>query len=138
MRTTLSNECPPTVLCEVNPFLPHRRGMDSRAVTALSTFGRWILGATPGQPLGWAVRTRAIAEVGRRLGLSIAEGSRATPDGDVVRCLGFDSYGVARGRPGHTDSHGRRAGVELTTPVVEWGCPADSRCHLSFLARRRS
>ena len=41
-----------------------------RNAAALSTFGRWILGATPGQPLGWAVRTRAIAEVGQRLGLS--------------------------------------------------------------------
>ena len=29
-----------------------------RDVAALSGFGRWILGATVGQPLGWAVRTR--------------------------------------------------------------------------------
>ena len=41
-----------------------------RDAAALSAFGRWILAATPGQPLGWAVRTRAIAEVGQRLGLS--------------------------------------------------------------------
>ena len=56
-----------------------------RDAAALSTFGRWILGATLGQPLGWAVRTRAIAEIGQRLGLSIAEGSRKTPDGDALR-----------------------------------------------------
>jgi hypothetical protein len=70
-------------------------------VAALSIFGRWILGATPGQPLGWAVRTRAIAEVGQRLGLSIAEGSRATPDGDVLRwrSAGLDEATAEPGLP---------------------------------------
>jgi glyoxalase-like protein len=72
-----------------------------RDAAALSTFGRWILGATPGQPLGWAVRTRAIAEVGQRLGLSIAEGSRTTPDGDVLewRSAGLDEATAEPGLP---------------------------------------
>jgi hypothetical protein len=72
-----------------------------RDAAALSTFGRWILGATLGQPLGWAVRTRAIAEVGQRLGLSIAEGSRRTPEGDVLRwrSAGLDEATTEPGLP---------------------------------------
>ena len=72
-----------------------------RAAAALSTFGRWILGATPGQPLGWAVRTGAIDEVARRLGLSITEGSRTTPDGDVLRwrSAGLDEATAEPGLP---------------------------------------
>ena len=56
-----------------------------RDVAELSAFGRWVLGATVGQPLGWAVRARDIEDVGRRLGLWIADGARVTPDGDVLR-----------------------------------------------------
>ena len=54
-------------------------------LAALSTFGRWVAAATPGEALGWAVRTPAIDEVAGRLGLAIAEGSRATPGGDILR-----------------------------------------------------
>jgi hypothetical protein len=72
-----------------------------RDAAALSTFGRWILAATRGQPLGWAVRTRDIAEVGQRLGLSITEGSRTTPDGDVLRwrSAGLDEATAEPGLP---------------------------------------
>ena len=72
-----------------------------RDAAALSAFGRWILGATPGQPLGWAFRTRAIAEVGQRLGLSIAERSRTTPDGGVLRwrSAGLDAATAEPGLP---------------------------------------
>ena len=72
-----------------------------RDAAALSSFGRWILGAAPGQPLGWAVRTRAIAEIGRRLGLPIAEGSRTTPEGDVLRwwIAGLDEATAEPGLP---------------------------------------
>ena len=72
-----------------------------RDAATLSAFGRWILGATPGQPLGWAVRTGAIAEVGHRLGLTITEGSRTTPDGDVLRwrSAGLDEATAEPGLP---------------------------------------
>ena len=72
-----------------------------RDAAALSAFGRWILGATPGQPLGWAVRTAAISEVGQRLGLSIAEGSRTTPGGEVLRwrSAGLDEATAEPGLP---------------------------------------
>ena len=89
-----------------------------RNAAALSTFGRWILGAAPSQPLGWAVRTRAIAEVGQRLGLSITEGSRSTPDGDVLRwrTAGLDE---ATAEPGFPFSIEWADGVRLpgTAPV---------------------
>jgi len=52
-------------------------------------------------PLGWAVRTRLIDEVAGRLGLSIAEGSRATPGGDILRwrSAGLDVAGAEPGLP---------------------------------------
>ena len=70
-------------------------------VAARSTFGRWVAAATPGEPLGWAVRTDAIAEVAGRLGLSIADGSRATPDGDILRwrSAGLDAAAAEPGLP---------------------------------------
>jgi 2-dehydropantoate 2-reductase len=45
---------------------------------AKSTFGRWVLAAHPTllRPLGWAVRTRDLDEVARRLGLRPEHGSR--------------------------------------------------------------
>lgn len=76
-------------------------------VAARSTFGRWIAAATAGEPLGWAVRTLDIDEVAGRLGLSVAEGSRQTPGGDVLRW--------------------RSAGLEVVTSeaglpfFIEWG-----------------
>jgi hypothetical protein len=48
-----------------------------------SVFGRWVARATnlQGQPIGWAVRTDEIDNVGRRLGLTVHAGSRVTPTG---------------------------------------------------------
>ena len=68
-------------------------------VAARTNFGRWVAAATPGEPLGWAVRTDALDEVAGRLGVSIAEGSRATPGGDILRwrSAGLD---VATAEPG--------------------------------------
>jgi len=66
---------------------------------ANSAFGMWIADATPGQPLGWAVRTDAIEAVGRRLDLPVVAGSRATPGGELItwRSAGVD---VAVREPG--------------------------------------
>ena len=92
-----------------------------RDAAALSAFGRWILEAPVGQPVGWAVRTRSIADIGRRLGLPITEGSRATPDGDVLRwrSAGLD---VAAAEPG-------------LPFFIEWGAgvplPGTARAHHS-------
>jgi Glyoxalase-like domain len=52
---------------------------------AADVFGSWVAGATPGRPMGWAVRTSDIDAVASRLGLEIAEGSRAAPDGTLLR-----------------------------------------------------
>jgi hypothetical protein len=52
-----------------------------RDTAANSAFGSWVASATPGRPLGWAVRTDAIDAVARRLGLTVVPGSRATPAG---------------------------------------------------------
>jgi hypothetical protein len=54
---------------------------------AQSPFGRWVAEARPtlAEPLGWAVRTHALDEVARRLGLTIGAGSRATPGGERLR-----------------------------------------------------
>ncbi|MFL5644986.1 MAG: VOC family protein [Chloroflexota bacterium] len=68
-------------------------------VAAMSAFGRWIAAAPAGEPLGWAVRTDAIDEVARRLGLTVTDGSRTTPAGDVLRwrSTGVD---IATAEPG--------------------------------------
>ncbi len=55
------------------------------AQAAKSVFGRWVAVARPGGLLGWAVRTHDLAAVATRLGLGIADGARATPDGRVLR-----------------------------------------------------
>jgi hypothetical protein len=49
-----------------------------------SPFGRRVLGAGDRQPLGWAVRG-PVDEIARRLGLSVAEGSRRTAAGETLR-----------------------------------------------------
>lgn len=53
-------------------------------VAPTSAFGRWVAGAGEG-PLGWAVRTDAIEAVAARHGLDVVDGSRARPDGSVLR-----------------------------------------------------
>lgn len=40
-----------------------------------------------GQPIGWAVRTDEVEDVGRRLGLPVRAGSRVTPNGDRLDWL---------------------------------------------------
>ncbi len=50
-----------------------------------SGFGSWVAGGEPPRLLGWCVRTDDLDGVAERLGLTIADGARARPDGDVVR-----------------------------------------------------
>jgi len=68
---------------------------------AHATFGTWIATATPGQPLGWAVRTDAIEAVGRRLRLPIVPGSRVAPGGELIawRGVGVDAATSEPGLP---------------------------------------
>ena len=73
-----------------------------------SLIGRWVAGAHPelARPLGWAVRASDLDHVARRLGLTIHEGSRARPDGTVLR---WRSAGY------------ERAAVEPSFPFfIEW------------------
>lgn len=66
--------------------------VENPITAAQAAFGTWVATATPGEPLGWAVRTDAIEAVGRRLGLPIVAGSRATPGGELItwRSAGVD------------------------------------------------
>jgi Glyoxalase-like domain len=56
-----------------------------RAEAAASGFGSWVGGGERPRLLGWCLRTDALDAVARRLGLTIADGSRARPDGTVLR-----------------------------------------------------
>ena len=79
------------------------------AEAAQSPFGSWVAAAraTAPRPFGWAVRTGAIGPVARRLGLTVAEGSRAAPDG---RHLRWRLAGV------------KQAAAEPSLPFfIEWG-----------------
>src|SRR5206468_2652133 len=92
---------------------------------AQTAFGRWVATATPGRPLGWAVRTDAIDAVGRRLGLPIVPGARAAPGGAL---LTWSSAGVevATREPGLPFFIQWGDGVPLpgATPVRHPGGPA--------------
>jgi len=57
------------------------------AAAAASAFGAWVAAgvASGGGPLGWAVRTDRIDDVAQRLGLTVADGSRSTRSGDMLR-----------------------------------------------------
>jgi hypothetical protein len=57
------------------------------AEAAQSPFGRWVTAAhpTPARPLGWAVRTHELDDLARRLNLTVAAGSRAGRNGQLVR-----------------------------------------------------
>ena len=72
-----------------------------------SGFGSWVAGGDLPRLLGWCVRTDALDEVADRLGLTIADGSRARPDGTVLNW--------------------RMAGLELSAEepslpfFIEWG-----------------
>jgi hypothetical protein len=50
-----------------------------------SAVGRWVAGWSAGKPLGWVLRTERLDDVARRLDLTVADGSRAAPDGRLVR-----------------------------------------------------
>ena len=79
------------------------------AEAADSAFGRWVAGVRPplDQPLGWAVRTRSLDDIARRLGLSVDAGSRAAPGGELLR---WRSAGI------------EQAAAEPTLPFfIEWG-----------------
>lgn len=52
---------------------------------AVSAFGRWVASAPPSRPMGSAVRTDDLDGVARRLGLDVEAGSRAAPDGTLLR-----------------------------------------------------
>jgi hypothetical protein len=54
-------------------------------------FGRWV--AASRGPFAWAVRTDDLEAAAARLGLEVAAGSRARPDGSVLR---WRSAGVER------------------------------------------
>jgi Glyoxalase-like domain len=70
-----------------------------RETAAHTAFGSWVASAEPGRPVGWAVRTDAIDAVGRRLGLTVVPGFRATPGGGRItwRSAGVE---VAAREPG--------------------------------------
>jgi hypothetical protein len=56
-----------------------------RAEAAASGFGSWVGGGERPRLLGWCLRTDALDAVAKRLGLTTADGSRARPDGAVLR-----------------------------------------------------
>ena len=79
------------------------------AEAAQSPFGSWVARTHPAltHPLGWAVRTRRLDDVARRLGLAVSANSRATNDGQVLR---WRVAGI------------ERAAAEPSLPIfVEWG-----------------
>jgi hypothetical protein len=57
------------------------------AEAARSTFGRWVMQASARLvvPMGWAVRTDGLDDVARRLDLTVSAGSRAAPNGRLLR-----------------------------------------------------
>jgi hypothetical protein len=58
-----------------------------RATASRTAFGRWVVGGASerGRPIGWAVRVDDIEAQARRLGLTVSPGSRARPDGRIIR-----------------------------------------------------
>jgi hypothetical protein len=79
------------------------------AEAAKSSFGGWVAGARRGlaRPLGWAVRTRELDVVARRLGLTTTAGSRA---GGAGRLLRWRLAGI------------EQAAAEPSLPFfIEWG-----------------
>lgn len=63
---------------------------------ATSVVGRWVAAASPGAPLGWAVRTNDLDAIAERLGLTPLPGSRPTADGRVLRWRGAGLERAAR------------------------------------------
>jgi Glyoxalase-like domain len=78
-------------------------------VAERSAFGRWVARANAPvvEPIGWAVRTSSLDAVATRLGLTVHDGSRATPTGERLtwRLAGIE-----------------RAATEPIIPFfIEWG-----------------
>lgn len=75
-----------------------------------SAFGRWVATVHPepgGRPFGWPIRTPELDEVAQRLGLTVDAGSRAAPNGQLLR---WRSAGVDR------------TAAEPSLPFfIEWG-----------------
>jgi Glyoxalase-like domain len=61
-----------------------------RARAADSLLGRWVASRASHlcRPLGWAVRTGELDQVAGRLGLTVSNGARAAPTGEVLRWRG--------------------------------------------------
>jgi hypothetical protein len=59
-------------------------GVVDEQEASASGFGSWVAGGDLPRLLGWCVRTELDA-VSERLGLTIADGARARPDGTVLR-----------------------------------------------------
>lgn len=55
------------------------------AEAARSEFGSWVAAGERPRLLGWCVRTDDLDSVAGRLGLTVADGARARPDGTVLR-----------------------------------------------------
>jgi hypothetical protein len=55
------------------------------AEAAASGFGSWVASGKRPRLLGWCLRTDDLDAVAERLGLTIAAGARARPDGTVLR-----------------------------------------------------
>jgi Glyoxalase-like domain len=62
-------------------------GVVDDRVAAASDVGRWVAAGVSdhGAPIGWALRPEDLDATSERLGLSIHDGVRERPDGDVVR-----------------------------------------------------
>jgi hypothetical protein len=80
------------------------------AEAAQSGFGSWVSGGVRPRLLGWCVRTDDLDALAARLGLIIANGSRARPDGSILswRMAGLE-----------------RSASEPSLPFfIEWGAGA--------------
>ena len=69
-----------------------------------SAFGRWVGSASSSgglHPLGWSVRTDDLDGVAERLSLKVLDGSRAMPDGLILRwrMAGLDEAAAAPALP---------------------------------------
>ena len=70
---------------------------------ATSAFGRWVgaMRSESGRLIGWAVRTRELDPIARRLGLRVSVGSRLNPSGAELRwrSAGIDEAAAEPARP---------------------------------------
>ena len=97
---------------------------------ATSAFGRWVgaMRSESGRLVGWAVRTRELDPIARRLGLRVSAGSRLDPSGAELRwrSAGIEEAAVEPARPffiewdprtsypGHAPASHRAGTIELT------------------------